>query len=92
MEYVLVGDSALNFRLFRMSYKARANLRCVFNIIFCLFSFQQSQENTLPSLLQSDRREDQSISESESEYSDHSSDTAKMKFCDGKDTFLNFQK
>ena len=85
MEYASVGVYALNFRLFRMSYKARGNLRCVFNIMFCLFSFQQCQENPPQPLLQSDRGKDWSISESESDYNDHSSDTVDIKFCDGKD-------
>ena len=51
-EHASVVVSALNFRSFKMSYKARGNLRCVFNIIFFLFSFQHSQENTPQSLLQ----------------------------------------
>ena len=75
----------MKFRLFRMSWKARGNLRCIFNIIFCLFSFQQSQENPPQSWLQSDKEEDRSTTESESEHSEHSSDTADMNFCDEKD-------
>ena len=58
MEHASVGVSELNFRLFRMSYKARSNLRCFFNTIFCLFNFQQSQENPPQPLLQSDMGED----------------------------------
>ena len=68
-----------------MCYKARYNLRCVLINIFCLFSFQQSQENPPQSLLQSNRGEDCSTSKNESEYSEHSSDAVDMKFCDGKD-------
>ena len=85
MEHASVGVSELNFRLFRMSYKARSNLRCFFNTIFCLFNFQQSQENPPQPLLQSDMGEDWSSSESESEYTEHASDTGDMKFCDGND-------
>ena len=85
MEHASVGVSELNFRLFRMSYKATSNLRCFFNTIFCLFNFQQSQENPPQSLLQSDMGEDWSASESESEYTEHSSDTGNMKFWDGND-------
>ena len=85
MEHASVGVSELNFRLFRMSYKARSNLRCFFNTIFCLFNFQQSQENPPQPLLQSDMGENWSSSESESEYTEHASDTGDMKFCDGND-------
>ena len=45
MEHVNVGVSALKYVLFRMPYKTKGTLTCVFNIIFYLFSIQQSQEN-----------------------------------------------
>ena len=58
MDHASVGVFELNVRLSRMSHKARSNLRCVFNIIFCIFSFPQSQENPPQSLFQSNRKED----------------------------------
>ena len=68
----------MKFRLFRLSWKARGNLICTFNIIFCFFSFQQS-------LLLCHKGEFHSPSEGESEYSEHSSYTVDLKFSDEKD-------
>ena len=67
-----------------MFSKARSNLWCVFNFVFCLFSFQQSKENPPQSSLQSDMGKDRSTSENKIEYSEHSSDAVDMKFSDGK--------
>ena len=84
MEHDSIGVSALSFRLFRMFSEARSNLWCVLNFVFCLFNFQQSKENPPQSSLQSDMGEDRSTSENKIEYSEYSSDTVDMKFCDGK--------
>ena len=57
----------------------------MYNTIFCLFSFKQSQENSPQSLMLSEKGEDSSTSQSDGEYSENSSDTAYMNLCDEKD-------
>ena len=85
MQHISVIVSAIKFRLLRISLKTIDNLRCIFNTIFCLFSFQKNQANPLQSLLLYGKWEDRSASKSESEYSEYSSNTVDIRLCDEKD-------
>ena len=57
----------MNFKLFRKSWKARSNLRCIFNIIFVYLAFKWATGIHQPLLL-IDKGEDRSTSERENEY------------------------
>ena len=71
-------------RLFRMSWKARGNVRCIFNIIFVYLACN-SVKRIHHSIYCWSLGEDIRTSESESECSEHSSDTIDMNLCHEKD-------
>ena len=43
VEHISVGVSAMKFRLFRMSWEARGNLRCIVNISFVYLAFNRAK-------------------------------------------------